>query len=56
MGSGACAQHIHLIPLVDAQPRWDQVDQVHIPRDVEAVTVRIRLGVKADVGPVQALV
>ncbi|WP_375390488.1 alginate export family protein [uncultured Sphingomonas sp.] len=56
IGSAASAQDLRLSPLVDARLRWEQVDQADIPRDAEAVTARIRSGVKADAGPFQALV
>lgn len=55
-GSAASAQDLRVSPLVDARLRWEQVEQAGIPADAQAVTVRVRSGVKADAGPFQALV
>jgi hypothetical protein len=55
LGSAASAQTVQLAPIVDTRLRWEQVDQDGLPREAEAVTVRVRAGVKADRGPLQAL-
>lgn len=52
----ACAQGVEVTPLVDARLRYEHVDQDGLPRDADAVTVRIRAGVQAAVGPWSALV
>lgn len=54
--SAAVAQNIRLSPLADARLRWEDVDQADIPRNADAVTARVRAGLTADAGPVQALV
>lgn len=56
LGSAASAQDVRISPLVDARLRWEQVDQADIPHDAEAVTARIRSGLKAQKGAFQALV
>lgn len=54
--SAAVAQTIRLSPLADARLRWEDVDQADIPRNADAVTARVRAGLTADAGPLQALV
>lgn len=54
--SAASAQDLRVSPLIDARLRLEQVDQRDIPRDAEALTARIRAGIKADRGPFEALV
>lgn len=56
LGSAASAQDIRVSPLIDARLRWEQVDQADMPRDAEAVTARIRSGLKVDDGAFQALI
>jgi hypothetical protein len=52
----AAAQDVTLKPLVDARLRYETVDQDGLPRDADAVTMRIRSGVEADAGAWSALV
>ena len=46
----ALAGPITLKPLVDARLRYEHVDQEPLPRDADAVTLRIRSGVEAKAG------
>lgn len=50
------AQDMMLKPLIDARARYESVDQDGLPRDADAVTVRVRSGVQADAGPWSAIV
>lgn len=56
LGGTASAQTVRVTPLVDARLRWEEVHQDGIARDADAVTARIRSGVQAQSGRLQALV
>ncbi|HEV7290499.1 hypothetical protein [Sphingomonas sp.] len=45
-----------LKPLIDARLRYEQVEQDGLPLDAQAVTLRVRAGVQASLGPLTALV
>lgn len=55
LSSAAAAQEIDLRPLVGARLRWEDVDQTGLPRDADAVTMRIRSGIEARRGAWSAL-
>jgi len=46
----ALAEPVALKPLIDARLRYEQVDQDPLPRDADALTLRIRSGVEAKSG------
>ena len=50
------AQAIELAPLVDTRVRYEHVDQDGLPRDADALTIRVRGGVQATSGNWSALV
>ena len=52
----ACALSIQLKPLADLRVRYENVDQDGLPKDADALTVRLRGGVQASDGPWSALV
>ena len=54
--SAGNAQAIELRPLIDARIRWEDVDQRGLPKDADAVTLRVRSGVAAAAGGWSALV
>lgn len=54
--SAGHAQAIELQPLVDARVRWESVDQRGMPKNADAVTLRVRSGVTGTVGAWSALV
>jgi len=56
VASGAKAQDVTVKPLVDARLRWEEVDQDGLPKTADAVTLRVRSGVEASVGPWSGLV
>ena len=56
LGGAAQAQTATVTPLVDARLRWEHVEQVGLPADADAVTVRIRSGAAVQAGRWQALV
>jgi hypothetical protein len=56
LSSAASAEDVRLTPLIDARLRWESIEQADVPRDADAVTIRVRSGVKADAGVLQALV
>lgn len=56
LGGPASAQSIAVKPLVDARLRWEQVKQDGAPATADAVTARIRSGLSAQAGDLQALV
>lgn len=56
LGGGASAQDVRVSPLIDARLRWEQVSQADTPRNAEAVTARIRSGLKAGTGRFEALI
>ena len=56
LGSAASAQDVRLSPLVDARVRYERVEQRDIARNADALTARVRTGIKGERGPFQALV
>lgn len=51
----AAAQTIDVKPLAEARLRYEGVSQEGLPRDADAVTLRVRTGVQATAGPWSAL-
>lgn len=54
--TSAAAQTLTVTPLAEARLRYERVEQDGLPRDSDAVTVRVRTGVEAKAGAVSALV
>lgn len=54
--SAAQAQDVRLTPLIDTRLRWERVDQDGVASRADAVTARVRSGVKAETGPFEALI
>jgi len=52
----ARAQDVRLAPVIDARLRWERVDQDGLPDRADAVTARLRSGIRAEAGRLQALV
>jgi hypothetical protein len=52
----AYAQDIEVKPLVDARVRYEHVEQDGLPRDADALTIRVRSGVEATLDGWSALV
>jgi len=52
----ADAESVELQPIADARLRYEHVDQADLPRNADAVTLRVRSGLSASAGKISALV
>ena len=56
LSDAVCAQEIAVKPLLDARLRYETTQQDGLPRDAEALTLRVRPGVQLTKGGWSALV